>query len=205
MDATYLAEHIKYRVSGFPFTGDAEAFLRHYGCSTTAEHSARVADAAAHLAVRAGVEPERARLAGWLHDISGVIPVGERVAAARGLGVELLPEEEAFPLISHQKLSVVLARELFGVSDEGVLGAIGCHTTLRAGATALDKVVYVADKLEWDQKDAAPYAGGLRAALEDSVDDAARFLLVWAHEHQEGLKVLHPWTRAAYEDLVGLW
>ncbi len=54
-----------------------------------------------------------------------------------------------------------MAQEIFGVTDTLILNAVGCHTTLRAQPTTLDKVLFVADKLVWDQPGTPPYAQAL--------------------------------------------
>jgi HD superfamily phosphohydrolase YqeK len=104
-------------------------------------------------------------------------------------------------MIVHQKLSVVLARELFGVSDEDVLSAVGCHTTLKAGAGALDKVLFVADKVEWDGAGVSPYRAGMLEALETSLDAAAIYYLHSLWEQRHRLRVVHPWLAAAHAEL----
>lgn len=131
-----------------------------------------------------------------------MIPGPLRADAARSLGIPLLPAELAFPPIIHQKLGVAMARDQFGITDESVLSAIGCHTTLRAGASRLDKVVFLADKLQWDQQDAAPYLPAVLGALEHSLDRAIICYLTWLHVRRQDLKVVHPWLRAAYEELT---
>ena len=41
--------------------------------------------------------------------------------------------------------------------DEETLDSICCHTTLRKHATKMDLVLFVADKIEWDQNGTPPY------------------------------------------------
>jgi predicted HD superfamily hydrolase involved in NAD metabolism len=192
---------------GVAFTGDVSkdvpAFLCHHGCPRTASHSSQVANEAERIARLFGVDEGLASMAGWLHDVSAVVPPAERAEAARELGLEVLPEEEAHPMIVHQKLSMVLARELFGVSDPGVLSAVGCHTTLKRDASPLDKVVFVADKIAWDQQGVPPYLEAILEALDRSLDEAALVYLRWMRERRHELKVVHPWLRDAYEALSG--
>lgn len=194
--------------AGVGFTGDIAqdvvAFLQHHGCPQTAAHSAAVAAAAQRIAAAEGLAPTRAAQAGWLHDVSAVIPVEVRVAAAEALGIPVLPAERVLPMILHQKLSVVVARDLFGVTDAAVLSAIGCHTTLKAGASALDKVLFVADKLAWDQPGEPPYHAALEAALARSLDAAACVYLRYLWERRATLAVVHPWLVAAYMDLCSM-
>ncbi|HWI62716.1 MAG TPA: bis(5'-nucleosyl)-tetraphosphatase (symmetrical) YqeK [Symbiobacteriaceae bacterium] len=182
---------------------EATAYLTAHGCPNTATHVARVAQAARRLAETFHMDPTPAETAAWLHDISAVIPTGERLRAALDLGLDVFAEERACPSILHQRLSVIIARDRFGITDPAILSAIGCHTTLKAGASALDKLVFLADKLEWDGADAAPYREELSEALKNSLDHAARTHLTWMHGQRASMQVVHPWLRDAYQELTG--
>jgi predicted HD superfamily hydrolase involved in NAD metabolism len=180
---------------------DSVALLRHHGYPQTAGHSVRVAAEAQRIAARFGADIGAAAIAGWLHDISAIIPNSERVAWAEALGIDILHEERTLPMIIHQKLSARFARDLFAIRDEGILSAIGCHTTLRAGATLLDKVVFVADKIAWDQSGDPPYLDAIIAALDRSLDAAVLFYLAYLWELRDTLRVVHPWFVDAYDEL----
>ena len=185
-----------------PLTGqvpaDAKAFLAHYGCTSTVRHCQLVAAQAERLARQFGAEPASAQAAGWLHDVSAVFPVARRVSVARELGLEILPEEEAAPMLLHQKLSAAMANEIFDIVDEAVLSAIECHTTLKAGASALDKVVFVADKVAWDQPGVPPYIQDITQALERSLDQAVFCYLEYLWQRRADLAAIHPWFVQAY-------
>ncbi len=191
---------------GITITGesgrDVSAFLAHHGYPHTAAHCAAVAREARRIACLVGADESGAERAGWFHDVSAVIPNAERIDAAHALSVAVLPEEAAFPMIVHQKLSAMLARELFGEGDAAVLSAIGCHTTLKAGATMLDTVVFVADKIAWDQPGTPPYLAALLSALDTSLDAAAFVYLRYLWERRDTLGVVHPWFREAYRERV---
>lgn len=60
-----------------------------------------------------------------------------------------------------------------------------------------------ADKVEWDQADAAPYLDEMLNALDRSLDEAAQCYLRWMWTQQRSLRVIHPWLKGAYEDLSG--
>jgi predicted HD superfamily hydrolase involved in NAD metabolism len=192
--------------NGLTFTGelaqDAPALLVQHGYAHTAKHCRAVAAEARRVALKMGVDPEQAETAGWLHDISAVIPLSERIQAAEAWGVDALPEEAAFPMIVHQKLSVVLARELFGITDAAVLSAIGCHTTLKTDASALDKVVFIADKLAWDQPGVPPYFDEMTTALDVSLTAAALVYLQFLWDRRDTLRVVHPWMADAYRQFL---
>jgi len=178
---------------------DIDEFLILNRCPRTAQHCQRVSVEAEILASRFGVDPFKARLAGMLHDCSAVIPSGQRLEAARSLGLPVLVEEERYPMILHQKLSAALAREIFNVMDLGILSAVACHTTLKIPCAPLDKVIFIADKLAWDQAGEAPYHPALREAVQVSLDNAVRVYLAYLWNTRNSLPVLHPWMLEAYE------
>lgn len=182
---------------------DVPAFLVHHRYPKTAAHVGDVAAEARRLALRFGVDADAAECAGWLHDTSAVFPTPQRAAIARALGIDVLPEEDSLPMIVHQKLSAVLAADIFGVRDPAVLNAVGCHTTLKAGASPLDLVVFVADKIAWDQAGVPPYTNAIRVALDDSLDAATWVYLDYLWQRRGTLGIVHPWFVAAYRERVG--
>jgi len=200
-------DNLQWLSEGFSLSGDmardASAFLLRWQKPGTAQHSEQVAHEARRIARLHGVDTASTEVAAWLHDISAVFPGPRRAQVARELGVDLLAEEEGFPPIAHQKLSVVVARAVFHVHDPVILSAIGCHTTLKAGASALDKTVFIADKVAWDQPGTPPYRDALLTALNESLDGAALVYLRYLWEHRATLPVVHPWMVQALADLSG--
>ncbi|MBK7896632.1 MAG: bis(5'-nucleosyl)-tetraphosphatase (symmetrical) YqeK [Anaerolineaceae bacterium] len=180
---------------------DVTAVLTHHQYPKIAGHVHRVAQEARRLASQFGADADGAETAGWLHDISAVIPNEVRVEMCAAFGIPVLPGEADFPMILHQKLSVVVARELFGVADTAVLSAIGCHTTLKAGASLLDKIVFIADKIKWDQPGEPPYLPELETAVAHNLDAACRVYLNYLWQQRASLRLIHPWFLAAYEEL----
>jgi predicted HD superfamily hydrolase involved in NAD metabolism len=197
-----LKQHIGEFQSTGNITEDVPRFLNLLGHPKTAEHCSAVATKAKELAERFGSNPYKAEQAGYLHDISAVIPTEKRIEFAQSQSVEILAEEILYPMIIHQKLSVILAKEVFGITDNEVLSAVGCHTTLKAKACLLDKVVFLADKIAWDQKGIPPYSYELIKAMERSLDDAILEYMNYLWERRSQLKVVHPWLVEARECLM---
>lgn len=181
---------------------DATNFLVQYGHAVTAGHCSSVANKAREIAKQFSADETKSEMAAWLHDISAVIPNDERILLARENGIKVLPEEEKLPMIIHQKLSRLIAREVFDVEDQEILSAIECHTTLKANASSLDKVVFVADKIAWDQEGKPPYIIQILQALEHSLDAAALVYLDYLWQQKETLPVLHPWVVEARASLL---
>lgn len=200
-----MHKHLQDLTANFEFTEtiaqDVPRFLAHHGYPKTAAHSKAVASKACEIAIHYDANSDHAQIAGWLHDVSAVFPAAERVDVANKLGVPVLPEEKRLPMIVHQKLSVVLAESVFGVTDSAILSAIGCHTTLKTDACLLDKVVFVADKIAWDQAGDPPYLEAIIKALDKSIDHAAFVYLDYLYQMRDKLVVWHPWTAAAHSQL----
>ena len=171
------------------------AYLTYYGFTEVAEHSLAVAAEAKILAAKFSAEPKSAYIAGLLHDSSVFIPNKERVALCQTLNLSVYPEEKQVPMLLHQRLSKVLANEFFGVTDVSILNAIECHTTLRNSPSKMDLIVFLADKLQWDQSYAAPYLDELNKALETSLIHGAKTYIDWTLK--KGVLVLHPWLSQA--------
>lgn len=193
---------------GLVWTGDLRtdvvALLTHNGYTNTAEHCLAVAAQAQHLATQFSADTNLAEAAGWLHDVSALIPTAQRLAVARQWKLDILPAEERAPMLLHQKLSAVIAKEFFNITDRAVLSAIECHTTLKAHASLLDKVVFIADKVAWDQAGAPPYQPQLERALAHSLDEAVFCYLDYLWQHREELAAVHPWFVDAYREWATL-
>ncbi|MFD0681658.1 MULTISPECIES: bis(5'-nucleosyl)-tetraphosphatase (symmetrical) YqeK [unclassified Paenibacillus] len=202
----YLHPLLQQMKSSMTFSGDLEedvsSFLRLHNHPHTAEHCLKVGYEAGRLAARFGCDADQARAAGFLHDISAIIPNNQRIDAAREWNLDILPEEERFPMIIHQKLSRVIAEQVFGIELTPVLEAIECHTTLKAPSTLLDKIVFIADKIEWDQSGQPPYLAELLSQLDISLEHGVYVYIEYLWSRREHLKVVHPWLIDAHTDLV---
>ena|GEM_PF-3074165 len=65
----------------------------------------------------------------------------------------------------------------------------------------LDQVLFVADKISWDQKGTPPYLNELKKNLQESITHGAFTYINYLWERKETLKVIHPWLADAYEEL----
>lgn len=180
---------------------DMVTLLERHGCAKIAGHCLRVGAEARRLAQNYAADEAQAEVAGWFHDISAILPDEQRAGLAERLGVEVLPEERRFPMILHQKLSACVAEGLFEITTPAILSAIACHTTLKPGASRLDKIVFLADKIAWDQPGEPPYLAELLQALGASLDQATFVYLDYLWQRRETLAVIHPWLAAAYQEL----
>lgn len=153
---------------------DAGALLLSRGKPATWRHVQAVAQECVKLANRFGLDAEQCHLAGILHDVSAVMPAAEMLRYAQTHDMPLDDAEINHPFLLHQRLSALVARDCFGVTDEVVLNAIACHTTLRANATGVDMALFLADKIAWDQPGEPPFLQIVNDALAVSLKHACR-------------------------------
>ena len=81
------------------------------------EHSLGVADTAAGLARRFGMNEERARVAGLLHDCGRAFATAALPNEARKRGIPIGKIESAMPLLLHAYVGAYLIYEIYGVND----------------------------------------------------------------------------------------
>lgn len=180
---------------------EIETFLLEKECYATYNHCITVGDYAEEIGHEFlnEVEREQVRIAGYLHDISAIYPNNERIFVAEDMKIELFKEERQFPMIIHQKISRIMAQREFGIQDEKILSAISCHTTLKKKFSKVDLVLFVADKIRWDQEGQPPYLKEITQALNYSFEAAAFSYIDYILKND--IKVIHPWLLEAYEFL----
>ncbi|NSR77851.1 HD domain-containing protein [Enterococcus faecalis] len=178
---------------------EIKQYLVSKNCEKTYYHCMEVGEYAYQLGEKYLTSPEKVSIAGYLHDISAVYPNNQRISVAQKYGIELNEAEMAFPMIIHQKISKSIAKMDFGIEDNEILSAIECHTTLKKNYSDIDLVLFVADKIKWDQEGKPPYLDGLLQALNCSLENAAYFYIDYISKHD--IKVVHPWLWDAYNQL----
>lgn len=162
-------------------------------------HSWNTLFTAVEMALRFSVDPDKTALAALTHD------------AAKELSREdllfLVPKNERAkygklnPAILHGPAGAHFVENIFGLADPDIKSAIYYHTTLHENPTALEKILFVADKIEPGRsfRDLEPIRKlsrkHLNAAALACLKDVERFLL------RENLKP-HPLSKAALHSLV---
>lgn len=168
--------------------------------ANTLKHVEEVAETAAWLAEIYDLDVSKVRLAALLHDISAVMTPQEMYETAKSRNMEIDPAEEKYHFLLHQRISKIIARETFGIDDNEILNAVECHTTLKKNAGMYDKVIFLADKISWDQKDLPPYYDILKSKAAESLDEACYFFI--KYQFDGGLLLMpHQWLIEAYKDL----
>ncbi len=164
------------------------------------KHVENVADIAVGLAKAYDLDVTKTKLASLLHDISGIITPQEMYDFAITKELKIDPAEEKYHALLHQRISKIIAQEEYGITDSDILNAIECHTTLRKNASMYDKVIFIADKISWDQKGVPSYDDLLKSGSVETLDEACYLYIKYQFDNNL-LVMAHQWLIEAYEDL----
>jgi predicted HD superfamily hydrolase involved in NAD metabolism len=163
-------------------------------------HTLGVAESARRLAERFGADPDKAELAGYLHDYCKCWPVEQMrdILVRHDMPRELLEGEKE---LWHAFAGAIVIQTELGVTDPEILQAVRYHTTGRPGMSLLEKVVCVADYIEPNRD--FPGVEMIRALAEQDLDEALACALGGTIQHLiERRKTVYPLTLLAYNDLV---
>lgn len=95
------------------------------------EHSIAVMEEAEKLALTYDCDVDKAKIAGLLHDCG---------------------KSRCLDNLKHAKKSAELAIIKYDINDKDIINAIMYHTTGRVNMTILEKIIYIADKIEYNRK-----------------------------------------------------
>jgi predicted HD superfamily hydrolase involved in NAD metabolism len=160
------------RFSGI-LMNDLENFLVANAKETTFDHVCRVAETNLIIAEKFNLDKEICMVSGLLHDVSAIIHPADMLLYAQENNYEIDESEKRFPFLLHQRLSRVIAKELFGIGDPQILSAIECHSTLKNHATFYDMSLFIADKLSWDKEGMPPYYDIVTGEMNTSLESAS--------------------------------
>lgn len=164
-------------------------------------HSQCVAAAAAELAQRYGADPEKARLAGILHDVMKDTSGEEQLKIMEEAGIILDDAQLRLPNLWHAMAGAAFAERALGVTDPEILGAIRWHTSGRSGMTLLEKVLFVADYISADRD--YPSVEQMREAARRSLEEAiVRGIAYTLWELTDGCRPLDGDSVGAYNDAL---
>lgn len=165
-------------------------------------HSVAVAHLAAAYAVSLGYNPERALLAGILHDCAKAYTDEQLVADCDQYSIPVTAVERRNGFLLHGKLGAYYARKHYFITDAEILSAISNHTTGRPGMTTLEKIIFLADYLEpFRTQPTSPCLNEIRQTAFEDIDKAVYLALKntirYLHEAGQEMDMT---TAKTYED-----
>ena len=143
-------------------------------------HSVNVARASHMLAERWGADPDKAYLAGLLHDCCKELPFPEQEKLMRSGPFPVSGTEWRCKPVWHGVAAASYMHSELGIKDAEVLSAARWHTVGHANMTRLEEIVYMADLISADRtyRD----VDRLRKMAQNDLDKAMLFAFEFAIE-----------------------
>ncbi|MEY8573429.1 bis(5'-nucleosyl)-tetraphosphatase (symmetrical) YqeK [Oscillospiraceae bacterium 21-37] len=165
-------------------------------------HSQCVAACGAALAEKYGADPEKARLAGILHDIMKDTGEEEQLKIMEQFGIMLSQAQRHNPKLWHALSGAAYVEYVLGVGDREVVEAIACHTGGKSSMGLLDKVLFVADYISADRD--YPGVERMRELAKSSLEEAMVEGIAFTVAEKTGERqTLDPQSICAYNE--ALW
>lgn len=164
-------------------------------------HSLNVSKEAVKLSKKYGADPQKAEIAGLLHDIMKNTASDEQLQMLQRFGIILTNIEAAAPKLWHAMSGAAYIEHVLGESDRDILNAVRYHTTARKEMSLLEKVIYIADFTSAERD----YQGveRMRKAAAQSLEKAMEEGLIFTIEDLSDRKLpIHPDTLDAYNELI---
>ncbi|OGI20341.1 MAG: hypothetical protein A2287_04335 [Candidatus Melainabacteria bacterium RIFOXYA12_FULL_32_12] len=111
-------------------------------------HSLGSEEAARELAQRFDVDENKAAYAALIHDNAKCVSTDELLKIINENNLSVSETEKQSTKTLHAPVSAYLAQQELGVNDTDILNAIRYHTIGRIDMSDLEKIVFLADKIE---------------------------------------------------------
>ena len=137
-------------------------------------HSLSTAKTAVKLAEQWGGDKafiEKCYLAGLVHDCGKLKDMAAIIYECKRYSIPLTEEDLLCPHIIHSYLSEAIAREEYKIKDIEILKAVRNHTLGSNEMTLIEKIVFIADKIEPERGSAEKYQR-IREKAYENIDEA---------------------------------
>ena len=135
-------------------------------------HIHRVCGIARDLALRHGLDPERAALGMLAHDVARAMADEELLRRAGELELPIGVVERKVPVLLHGPVGAELLAREDGLDDPAMHGAVYWHSTGHPSLDVLGKIVFLADKLDPQKIRMYPYQALLKQLAVEDLDRA---------------------------------
>jgi predicted HD superfamily hydrolase involved in NAD metabolism len=124
------------------------------------------------LAVTHRVDPDRAELAAFLHDIADHHTDGHLVALAGRFEIPISATESRVPRLLHAPVGAAILRQEYGIRDDELLDAVRQHTVGSPFMGPLAKALFVANQCDPGRDHLLPGSATARRGAGQSLDQA---------------------------------
>ncbi len=201
----YIIQHslyykIKIKKNDFDLV-KAEALLRARLPEKRYKHCLGVAKTAVYLAEKYGADPQKAKIAGLLHDITKNMTDDEQITFCEKRRISLTDADLDSPQVIHAITAEYLVKYKIFINDPEILSAIRYHTTGRKNMSLLEKIIYVADFIEPTRNYSD--VGYYRALADNDLDEALFEGMKWIIGNMLTTeKSIHPDTIEMYNYII---
>lgn len=165
-------------------------------------HSLGVVKKAVELAKIYGLQEETAKKVGIAHDIAKEMTDEEMLEYVKNNNIRIDEIETVKPSLLHGKIGADIAAKKYGFTND-MANAIKWHTTGRENMSMLEKIIYVADKIEENRKGTRFDIEKSRELSKQNIDEASLFLMNESIDYNiKKDAIIHPKTIEARNDLL---
>ena len=163
------------------------------------EHTLGVAYTATALAMCYGANIKQAEIAGLLHDCAKSIDNDKKLSLCEKFNIQINDVERKNPFLLHAKLGSFYAMKKYGIRDKEIINAILNHTTGRPEMSLIEKIIFVADYIEPNRKQ-APNLLQIRKLAFHNLDHALLIILEDTLKYLSATETdIDPMTKKTFE------
>lgn len=163
------------------------------------EHTIGVAYTAAALAMRYEEDVKKAEIAGLLHDCAKCISNEKKLQICKKYRLTINEVEYNNPFLLHAKVGSLFAMKKYDIKDDDIINAILNHTTGCPAMSMLEKIIYIADYIEPNRKQ-APNLTLIRRLAFENIDKALLCILEDTLKYLQSIEGnIDPMTQKTYD------
>ena len=136
------------------------------------EHIYRTRILSREIAESHGAETKKCDLGASAHDVVRHWTENKLITEARRLGLDITEVENHEPLLLHGPIGAHWLRNKLGCRDLDIVSAVNYHTTGRPKMSQVEKIVFIADKIEPQKIKKYPELGSIMDIVMDDLDGA---------------------------------
>lgn len=162
-------------------------------------HTMGVAQTAKRMAESLGENPNKAYLAGLLHDCAKCVSDEDKIKICKENNIEISYSEKCNPFLLHAKVGAYFTQHKYHITDSDIINAVRYHTTGRKNMSLLEKIIFTADYIEPGRKK-QPNLKILRQMAYKDIDKTVLLILRDTLNYllEQGQENIDEYTKEAY-------